>query len=288
MPRGKSQVNTNATVLASLDDSDSDILLTGASKAENKSPALSNELSLLLVKITEAFSTTFNASIDRLIQSMESRVNTRLDVQETNLFDYQKRLDKCEKANRDLAAENSQLRDNLRNLSSKIEVLSQALDDQDQYSRNSNLLIHGVPLPNQGLPETDLCSKVTGLLNSHLGHCGLSLADTDVSVIHRMNRSTPVSNQASSLTTKPPPVIIQFCSKRVRAHVLNVRKHLKGKGITVTEQLTPKKAELLKKSNLLVNSQKLQAAWSSDGRILVKSLNNRTIVINSQTDLEQF
>jgi hypothetical protein len=131
------------------------------------------------------------------------------------------------------------------------------------------------------------------LLNANLG---LNIQESDIISAHRIGRvvnSTVGSDSASSAVPggshsrgpKPLPIIVQFSNKKLRNEALSHRKLLKGRGFSVTEQLTTARASLLRKCTELVGAGKLMGAWCHDGRILIKSLNQRSIVVSNERDL---
>jgi len=153
----------------------------------------------------------------------------------------------------ELIKENSNLKDMVRNLTNKTELLTENIDDLEQYSKGMNLLIHGIPVAAQtpGSVESDLDSRIITFINSNLG---TTLTDLDVNIMHRLAKSSSgngslASGQSATNSqlpaSKPPPILIQFTSKKIRNLILNKRKLLKGKRVSITEQLTPKKALLL-------------------------------------------
>jgi hypothetical protein len=79
--------------------------------------------------------------------------------------------------------------------------------------------------------------------------------------------------------------VIQFANRKIRNATLSQRKNLKGKGITVTEQLTTRRAQLLRKSSDLVASHRLEGAWSHEGKVIIKTLSGRTTAIKNEQDL---
>jgi hypothetical protein len=241
----------------------------------------SDNMLILIEKITTAFSTSFNTCIDRIVDAIDKKLSHRLDCQSTEIFDVNKRIDRLEQANKHLESDNNLLKDQISQLTAKCDSLSLACDDLEQYSRNSNLLIHGVLPISQGTTEDGLTDHVVDLLNKYLG---TTIQGGDLSAVHRIGRSTPT---ASSTHPKPLPIIVQFVNRKSRNQVLSLRKNLKGKGFSITEQLTARKALLLKKAAEYVANNKVQAAWSHEGRVLVKSLTNRTIVIHSETELSK-
>jgi len=172
--------------------------------------------------------------------------------------------------------------------SHRLNELALTCDDLDQYSRNINILMHGVP-QSPGATEQNLTGHVVDLLNTNLG---ISLQEQDLVTVHRLGRAATTSATSSQSATntnhlKPSPIILQFASRKQRNDVQIKRKFLKGKGFSLTEQLTQRKSLLLKKANQLVADRKIQSAWSHEGRILVKS-SNRTILITSEDDLTRF
>ena len=247
------------------------------------------ELSTLITKLTEAFTLSFNSCVDRLITAMDQKISYRLNVHETESFDINKKIEKLEKENRALSAENITLKDSVAILSGKIDQLAKSCDDLDQYSRGSNMLINGVSVitstdgNSDSVTDADLTGRVIHLLNSNLG---TSVSEQEINAVHRLLRATPGPGAAPN--TEAPPIIVQFMNKKTRDSVLQKRKSLKGKGFSLSEQLTVIKANLLKKANEIVTAQKLKSAWSHDGKILVRTHNDRTIVINSGIDLDKF
>jgi hypothetical protein len=156
----------------------------------------------------------------------------------------------------------------------------QDLDNLEQHSKSENLLFHGVQLPNDGTQE-DLYISLPLLINQHF--VGFNLVPEDISVTHRL--SAPRATSDPSRPTRPPPVIVRFTRKSTRNRLLAERRQLKGKPLVVTEHLTAARVQLLQKANQLATSRKIASAWSKDGRIVIKLLSNRVMVIANESDL---
>ena len=179
--------------------------------------------------------------------------------------------------------ENATLKTTIKDLQDGNKKLSCSLDELDQYSRSQNLLIHGVPTPSDGSAEGNIIKSMVDLLNNNMPSLGL--LESDISNAHRFGRVTT----AAQSTTKPPSVVISFSRRVLRNSILEHRKELKGKRISVTEQLTPSRSAILKKATDLVATHHLNAAWSHDGRILIKpTINSRAIQIMTLSDLEHY
>ncbi len=256
----------------------------------------SESVILLIDKLTVNFTSSFNLCVDRIVTAIEKKFEHRIECQETEIFNLHKKLDSLEKQNKNLETANCQLQEKINCLTTKVDTVTTAIDDLEQYSRNSNLLIQGIPsLSTSGGSEENLTDHVIQLLNSHLG---TSILTTDVSAVHRLGKphlparegaGTADQNSSSPThTVRPSPVIIQFSNKNIRNMTLGQRRRLKGKSIAITEHLTARRASILKKGTELVTSKKIEGAWSHDGKILVKTFNHRTLVINNEHELMSY
>lgn len=234
-------------------------------------------------RIMQIFSSVFEKCVDRLIKSVDQRITQRVDVQETALFDLNKRIDVLDRSNKNLESENAEMRNMIGMLKNRLDQVEQKSDELDRYSRNSNALIHGLTVNNDESTGTILRDRVISDLNVHLN---LNLTPADINAVHRLRKFT--TSVVGSAHQKPPPVIIQFHDREVRNRVLQNRKKLKGKPIVLTEQLTARRAVLLSKATDLAKKLKLQSAWSHEGKILVKTLENRVMVVATEDELRQF
>ena len=199
---------------------------------------------------------------------------------------------------KDQSSEIQSLRSQNKMLSDQLEGFRGSFDDLEQHSRNENLLIHGIPLPLDNTLETDVCALVVDVINNNLPN--IRLLPEDISIAHRTGgpktnsaRTTQGATQGptqgpTSNRARPPPIVVRFARRQLRNQILSLRRHLKGKNLSLTEQLTPLRASLLKKAYELVTEQKVDSAWSHDGHILVKTKLNRIIQVRSIVDLIQF
>ena len=97
--------------------------------------------------------------------------------------------------------------------------------------------------------------------------------------MHRLGR--PTRTASTSTPVKPPPVLIQLTSRKIKSNILSKRRMLKDKSVVLTEHLTSKKSQLLKKVNELVQHKNLDSAWVHEGKILVKTSDNHTVTITN-------
>ena len=126
-------------------------------------------MTFMIEKIVSAFSLTFNACVDRLIDALDKKFTTRIECQGGEIFELAKKVDHLEKSCKLLEASNASLQEKIVNLSSKSANVVNSCDDLEQHSKGVNLLIHGLPHANPGQPETNLSDTVVCFLNSKLG-----------------------------------------------------------------------------------------------------------------------
>ena len=145
--------------------------------------------------------------------------------------------------------ETAQTTDELRRLEQRVtdlETANTALRDdsdaQEQYSRRNCLLVHGIP---EG--QTDTTDAVLSLCNSQLG---LELNRGHIDRSHRLGYRSETTTAADS-QPKPRPVIVKLTSYETRKPIYTNKRKLKGTRFVVTENLTKRRAELLRKARTI-------------------------------------
>ena len=154
-------------------------------------------------------------------------------------------------------------------LQKSIEEFEDKIDELEQYSRNSCLLIHGV----EEKPKEDTEAIVMGIFDSKLQ---AGVKENDVTRTHRLGRK-----RIEQDGKKSRPIIVKFLSYRQRNKVFSNKKKLKGHGIVITENLTRKRYSLLQKC---IDSHGKNNCWTLDGRIYCKT-DDGIIVITKEVDL---
>lgn len=174
---------------------------------------------------------------------------------------------------------NSQVSDTLQSenkrLNDIIIILEERADDQEQRSRNTCLLIHGVAESDN--VETD--DAILSVLNNDLNLPHISIND-----IQRSHRLGPIKRNDRLLRSNKPrcrPIIVKFLNFRTRQEVFKVKSRLKGKHTMITESLTKNRYDLFKAALLKYGKGNV---WTIEGRITTK-INNNFVVIKSLNDL---
>ena len=183
----------------------------------------------------------------------------------------------------------SELSSELTPLQNQIDYLKIKLDDQEQYSRRTNLKISGIKEQGREENTDDLVLDVIN--NLILKHQGVSLNYSHIGRTHRVGPPPTTSTK-----NRPRDIIIRFISYRDRDLVFRNKKNLKSfnecqspdRRLYVNEALTQRRASLYKKTRDLFRNKKIKNCWTHDGKILVKSLAEKTVQITDEKDLEQF
>ena len=233
----------------------------------------------MFTRLLDIVTKSFNQTLDRVVDAIESKLTTRLEAQSAEIFNMAQSLEKINKRLDEVLKENNSMKGSLVIVNDSLAKIQKDNDNIEQYTRSDNILIHGIPFIDNNA-EKNLDKTVLDVINSNM--TSVNILPSDISILHR------VSRPSSAPSSKPQPVVVKFTRKTVRNDVLHHRKELKGKRISITEQLTPFRSQMLMKANDLVRSGRLMAAWSQDGRILVKAPDNLIRQIASNRDLDPF
>lgn len=149
-----------------------------------------------------------------------------------------------------------------------IEDLSVANDNLEQYSKKNSLRFLGVA-------ESENEVVVKGILHLINNTLKVPCNYQDIDCAFRMGKHINGD--------KPRVILVNFVSNIKRAEVFYAKKSLKKTKVSVHEDLTHRRYELLMAAK---NKYGVGKVWSANGKIfLLKGDDNRKIVINSLNDL---
>ena len=164
----------------------------------------------------------------------------------------------------------SDLRKDLEDRDKQIKELKRELnvktDQLEMYTRRNSLRIFGIPESDRENTDDKVIKMVTEKLS-----IPLQLSDIDRS--HRVG---------AKISGKNRPIIIKFVSYRKRREIFQVKKRLKSTGITVREDLTKARLDVLQAA---IQRFGLASVWTEDGVIIVKRENTR-FRLQSMNDLQ--
>uniref|UniRef100_A0A1B6MF41 Uncharacterized protein n=1 Tax=Graphocephala atropunctata TaxID=36148 RepID=A0A1B6MF41_9HEMI len=151
------------------------------------------------------------------------------------------------------------LRGEVANLSEKVRQLDDKLtgraDELEQYQRRNNIRVFGIE--ETAGENTD--AIVVGLCRDKLG------VDLPVSAICRSHRVGGHPRPGPDGSKRHRPIIVRFVSYRDRRAVYGHKKNLKGTGVTIREDLTTQRVEVLRRATAQYGPR---STWTQDGRVL--------------------
>lgn len=233
-----------------------DSVSVSSQKSDLDNPTVMDLLKSIQKELAEsrASNTANFAKIDKSIGAMHNSlaaINNRLtDLEEKNT----KLVKKCV----DLEQVGVKLE-------SRITILEREIVEIQQYSRNKNLEIRGVPMTQN--------ENIYSILDRLGQIIGVQFNANEVSIAHRL--PTPRDSRYN------PSIIVQFISREVRQQWLvaarrkrpqttDLAKSLRPGPVFVGEHLTKHCKDLLKVAKSHVKEGKLAFAWTRDGKIFIK------------------
>ena len=162
-----------------------------------------------------------------------------------------------------------------KNLQDQVTRLETELEDLQQYTRRTNVLIHGL----EEEPNEDTDKKVLDILKSKLD---LPLSLNDFGRSHRLGKLRHGAKR---------PIIVRFASYRQRKMTFDAKRKLKGSRIVITENLTKERYSLYKQCIVKFGRE---SCWTLDGRIYCltgkkdSQGRNERIVLTKQEDLDTY
>ena len=112
-----------------------------------------------------------------------------------------------------------------------MEIIDRSLDCHEQYSRRNCLLIHGV----KEKEKEDTDKVVIEFFEKEMEE---KLSANDIDRSHRLGKKQTGS--------RPQPIIIKFTMYNVHNVIFRKKKILKGKAVSITENLTKKRLTEMK------------------------------------------
>ena len=139
-------------------------------------------------------------------------------------------------------------------MNKKAENLEKEIDKHEQYSRRNYLLVHGIVETDDEVMDGLVIETISTNMN-------IEISPADLDRTQRLGKKKPGQN-------KPRPIIVKLSRNNVRKKAFSNKKNLKGSNESITEDLIPKRMEILKKARI---EHGLTNVWTSDGMTLYNS-----------------
>ena len=213
--------------------------------------------------------------VNRLIESLQHK----LEKADSQVYDLNKQNDGLQNQLAALKEENKELVAQIAVQKELINQNAKALNDLEQYGRRQHLRVFGVPEPRgQNEKETakDCKAKVAKIIKDQVG---LDLGANCIDIAHRTGSVETARNNQ-----RVRPIIVRFHAREDRDTVLAQRRNLKGKKISIGEDLTYINFKILKR---LDNDPRTQSSWSSRGNLFAKLNNGVILKFDMTSDIDK-
>ena len=204
----------------------------------------------------------------------------------SNEYDDQKRF------NTSTNQQISRLSTRLTELATKVDSLSIAIDEAQQYSYAYNIKLMGVPelkSKESAIEISQLCEKIFKAM-------GVNASLQDIDIAHRVATRNPNSNQAK-------PIICKFLRRLTRQEVMMKKREIRNidpvsvglpletslKNAAIYDHLTPRLQQLFVHAKKVKEDKGFRFCWTKNSVIyLRKSEDSQPIKIQKQSDLDKF
>ena len=160
------------------------------------------------------------------------------------------------------------LKQSVKALADRVDKLEDGLDQQEQQGRKPSIRVFGIPeRPNETAGQLE--ASVLDVLQNKLQINAIEASDLEV--IHRCG-PMPQPAQNGADPPKPRSVIVKFHHRRKRSEVFKkgVLGKLKNTGISVSEDLSKRRAAIAFDCRVKVREKRISQTWSANGKIIIK------------------
>lgn len=199
------------------------------------------------------------------IKKLGLQFSEKIDQLEGRLFEMFQKTDAMQKEITSLKADNLSLRE-------KLLSLENSQNDLEQYDRRLNIRVFNVQ-ERQNESSEDCVKQCCRIFTDLVG---VSTKESDVEVAHRVGR-------VEDGKRRPRPIIVRFNNRKQRDRILADKKKLKGKGVSVAEDLTTANYRL---ERTAFRHSAALATWASNGKIFVKVKNGKVLRLRVGEDVD--
>lgn len=180
---------------------------------------------------------------------------------------------------------------------SKIDELTDAIDDVERERKANNVIIHGLNIrfyaeiasnTEQNSEGSDIAepknpdASIVRILK-FTNQLGADIPKADTRAIFTMKKGKAEKSTAS--------VLVKFNNHQAKVNLLRKKKELKNtehSTVFINDDLTPNNANLMKKARGLKKSGSIENEWTKDGRVYVKKNNGNIVTIKKEEQLTKF
>lgn len=193
---------------------------------------------------------------DSLHDNTTMEMQLQLEKLEGELFELRDLVEKTVEEAAVIKETNSRLKEGLDEERAAKRIITNELNEQQQYSRKNHIRIFGVRDSNKKETVAATEDIVINLLKNRLN---VNLIPSDIEIAHRVGRFTATSDRA---------ILVRFVNRKAKMDILYHRRQLKGSGVSIAEDLTSYNVRRLTQ---LKDLDCVAQAWSFDGKLFAKN-----------------
>ena len=226
-----------------------------AMPATGSEPVLTEQdLDNIVARMQKVFVPLVSKMIDSSLDTLKKEYNEKIDNQKQLISD--------------LSEENDDLRSDISSLRTEVERLKARDDEQEQYSRRNSIRISGIKEDDKR-PTSEIVLEIAR-------ENDIEITASDIDRSHRVGERKAGSHRL---------LLVKFTSYRARKAFMKKKKDLSN-DLYFNEDLTKKRDELLFQARRRRNADKLNGAWSYDGRVYIRDVLDDIKEVKSEIDID--
>jgi hypothetical protein len=254
---------------------------------KNNQPEIQNPHVMEMLK---GITTEIRESRDASQKSFATLEMAMFAVQ-TTLEAMQLRIVKIEEENKNITMECGILKAENGELKKRVANIELELLDAQQYSRNQNIEISGIPVTTE--------EDTYAILESVSKALDVQYDRGDVSIAHRLPLRRVSGRDVTGRQRQHPTIVAQFVSRSTRARWLDAarKRRIQAKDVSpvlpegpvfISEHLTQHNKIVLGRAKFLVKQKKLAYAWAREGKVFVrKTIDGRALRVRYLEDVDR-
>jgi uncharacterized coiled-coil protein SlyX len=207
------------------------------------------------------------------LEGVFSKLVDRLEKIESRCFDHEKTVDALNDEINSMKKENESLKERLCQQEQRAKKVQGEQNEAEQYGRGWNLRLFKVA-EKEGETAEQLEREVCRLFADQVK---VPVTPADLDAVHRLGARPGAGGGGGgngAANGRPRVVIVRFLTRKLRNRVFMNRKNLKGKSVSISEDLTAANAKLEKEA---YKHSSTLSTWTSGGRIFAKLKNGKTV-----------
>jgi hypothetical protein len=204
------------------------------------------------------------------LEKFSEKITERCEQVESKVFELEEVVDTVRK-------ENASLKRDIEALRESLTTTQREVNDLEQYGRRWNLRIFGIAEQSQ----EDVVKKVCEVS----GQVGVAVTADDIEACHRVGPVGGAASQRGGKGARPRAIIVRLKDRGVRDNILVNRKKLKGKKISIAEDLTYENNRM---STLAYKHSATMSTWTKNGKVFAKLKTGKTVKIPYGCNVDSF